>query len=36
VLANRALRFTSCRTVVDDATWQLSDHAPVVAHLTLV
>ena len=36
VFANRALRFTSCRTVVDDATWELSDHAPVVARLEVV
>jgi exonuclease III len=36
VLANRVLRFDSCRTVLDDVTWQRSDHAPVVARLTLV
>ena len=36
VLANRALRFESCRTIIDDATWQRSDHAPVVARLAVV
>ncbi len=35
VFANRALEFTSCRTVIDAHTWQRSDHAPVVAELTL-
>lgn len=31
VFANRALRLTSCRTVADDVSWALSDHAPIVA-----
>jgi endonuclease/exonuclease/phosphatase family metal-dependent hydrolase len=35
VFANRALEFTSCRTVIDAHTWERSDHAPVVAELQL-
>jgi len=35
VLANRALEFISCRTVIDGSTWDRSDHAPVVAGLAL-
>jgi endonuclease/exonuclease/phosphatase family metal-dependent hydrolase len=31
LFANRALRLTSCRTAIDTATWDLSDHAPVIA-----
>ena len=33
VFVNRRLRVASCRTVLDDETWQRSDHAPVVAIL---
>lgn len=33
VFANPALRVVSCRTIVDDETWQRSDHAPVTAVL---
>jgi endonuclease/exonuclease/phosphatase family metal-dependent hydrolase len=29
VFVNRRLRVTSCRTVIDDLTWDRSDHAPV-------
>jgi len=31
VFANAAAKFVSCRTVIDERTWQRSDHAPVVA-----
>ena len=31
VFANRRLRFTSCRTLIDADTWTRSDHAPVLA-----
>jgi hypothetical protein len=35
IFVSRSARFTSCRTVIDERTWELSDHAPVAAILEL-